>query len=137
MFYRAVHLSYFFKTVITGGNLYNFCRLAGLPTVLPCFLSKSYVKGVAGGGFFASCNCRETEKAMWIGLGYFLEINLVPFFLQLILLSKHFSDGFGIFYDFYAVMVRWAQNNRTWQCSHESYHIRVFNYLYALSLCMK
>lgn len=79
---------------------------------------------------------------MSIGLWYFLETNLVLFFLQLILLSKHFSDGFGVSYNFYATTVCWAlkkaENNRkAWQCSHESYHIRVFNYLYALSVSIK
>lgn len=66
----------------------------------------------------------------------------VLFFIEVILLSKYFSDGFGVLCGSYAAMVCWAlekteSNGRAQQCPHESHQIRVLNYLCALALPIK
>lgn len=71
-----------------------------------------------------------------------LASSICPVFLEIILLSKPFSDGFDVFYYSYAAMVCWAlkkteNNERAQQCPHESHQIRVLNYLYALSVSIK
>lgn len=84
------------------------------------FLLKNYLEGVLGGGFFASCSCRENEQAVpW-------PLVFVLFFLEIILPSKHFSNCFGVFYGLsYAAMVCWAlkkteNNGRAQQCPMKS-----------------
>lgn len=66
----------------------------------------------------------------------------VLFFLEIILLNKHFSDGFSVLYDSYAAMMCWAlkkteNNGRVQQCPHESHQIRVLNYRYASTVSIK